>query len=167
MEKYKPKSLKGIPKKVKTTDLQRQAIDNVISGKYKHVAPAMRDAGYSKESSLTPRHALFERKGVQVYLRKLDKKSQKRFAMSLPEKVMDVYLDGLEATKLSGKKAIEHPDHPTRMSAADRFAKFFEWVKEPTATGGKYAQFNFFSLAENKRKQFDEKFKDFLKRFYE
>lgn len=152
-------------RKVKTTDKQRQAIDNIITGKHDKLAPAMRDAGYGKGASRNPGRNLLDRRGVQIYLQKLDKIAQERWNKALPDKVMEVYLDGLSATKLVGKESVEHSDHPTRMNAADRFAKFFGWMGD-VAPAGRYQQFNFFSVSEERRQTFNEGFKKLLKQFY-
>lgn len=105
------------------------AVNNILSGDFKSTAPAMRDAGYSKRSSLNSRHTLFNRRGVQVYIESLFEIARRRWGMSLPEKVMLVYLDGLEATKRIGRKAVEFPDWVTRKAYLDTLAGFLGWIK--------------------------------------
>lgn len=110
--------------RVKATLKQKKAVDNIISGEFKSVAAAMKDAGYSPVSASHPAHALMNSRGVEVYLAKLDEKSQKLWGLKLPEKVMDTYLEGLEATKVVkvGKQTEERPDWLARKSFADKFS---------------------------------------------
>jgi len=49
---------------VKTTPMQKKAVDNLIEGKFKTKKAAMLDANYSLASATQPQHALFERRGV-------------------------------------------------------------------------------------------------------
>ena len=149
----------------KPTDKQRMAIDLILSGKAKTLTDALRQAGYSKNSVKVPKQILFNRKGVQVYLAHLDDKSRKLFKKSIQDKVMDTYFEGLDATSLHGKDAVEHPDYTTRVNTADRFSKFFGWergLKEDD--GSKYNQFNFFNVDPEKQKQFHENLKKFIKK---
>ena len=150
----------------KPTPMQKAAVDNLLSGEYKAVAPAMRDAGYSKSSSLQSHKALIGRRGVQNYIKTLSAKAQKRWNTTIEDKVLDTYLDGLEATKLYGKNAIPHPDFMARKAFADRFAGFFGWVREGGLPTGSYQQINFFEVAREERRQFNENFKGFLRDFY-
>lgn len=149
--------------KVKPTLKQKAAVDNIVTGKFKSVGAAMRDAGYSAKSSKKPRHALINRRGVEVYLNKLDKMAQKRFSLCLRDKVMETYLDGLDAVKPYGKK--EYPDHMARKAFADRFSEFFGWSREAPPTQG-HAQYNFFMFDKTKQDSFNAKFKDFLTESY-
>lgn len=112
----------------KPTKKQREAVNNVLSGEYKSIAKAMRAAGYSEKSSYNPKHTLANRKGVQNYIGSLSDSAQKRWNMSLDEKVMDVYLDGLDATKLHGKKGVEYPDYKMRLEYANKVAEFLSWL---------------------------------------
>jgi len=145
------------------TPMQKRGVDNILSGKYKTMAPALRDAGYANSVADAPRANFFNLKGVQLYLKTLSKVAKKRWSLSLPDKVAMTYLDGLEATKLMGKNAIEHPDFAVRLTYADRFAEFFGWKNQQPAPGSKLQQFNFFSVPEEDRKDFNERFKIFLK----
>lgn len=114
---------------IKPTKRQRQAVDNILSGDYRSVAEAMRAAGYSEKSSYNPKHTLANRKGVQNYIESLSDSAQKRWNMSLDEKVMDVYLDGLDAIKLHGKKGIEHPDYKMRLEYANKVTELLSWLQ--------------------------------------
>lgn len=152
---------------VKPTKRQKRAVNALISGEAKSVKGAMLDAGYSKWTAGKGTDRLIRTKGVAVYLRELDKESRKLFAMSLPAKVMNVYLEGLSAERPYGKNAILFPDHLTRKAFADTFARFYGWLGERLPAGGKYTQFNFFSVGEKERGEFNRNFKGFLKYFYE
>ena len=145
------------------TAMQKQGVDNILSGKYRNFAPALRDAGYTKSVANAPGHNFFNAQGVQLYLKTLSKVAKKRWNVSLPDKVALTYLDGLEATKLAGKDAIEHPDFATRLTYADRFAEFFGWRQDKPMGNIKNQQFNFFSVDEKERQDFNENFKTFLK----
>lgn len=161
-------------KKIEPTQMQRQAVDNIVSGKFvkksgkPDLGKAMRDAGYSQQSSLHPKIALAEKKGVQAYVEQLGEKAKTKWGMSMEDKVMDVYLEGLDAQKPFGKDAVLFPDHPTRKLFADRLAEFMGWV-QPIAimgSGNKVQNFNFFSLPEQKRQAFNTNFDQFLKKYY-
>jgi len=143
------------------TPMQKRGVDNVLSGKYKFVAPALRAAGYSNFTAGRSQENFFKAKGVEVYLKALSKVAKKRWNVSLPDKVALTYLDGLESTRLYGKDAIEHPDNMARLAFADRFAQFFGWTRETPM--GKLQQFNFFSVDEKTKHDFNENFKVFLK----
>src|SRR3990167_4824318 len=130
------------------TPLQKRGVDNILSGKYKTYAHALRDAGYAPSVAAHAEDKFFKAKGVQLYLKTLSKVAKKRWSVSLPDKVALTYLDGLEATKLYGKNAVEHPDHAVRLSYADRFAEFFGWRRGEAVGSVKNQQFNFFSVDE-------------------
>ena len=154
-------------RKVKPTEMQKKAVDNIISGKFKTIKASMTDAGYSDVSAEQPSRALAETRGVEIYLASLSAKAKKRWDSSLEDKVMDTYMDGLDATKLFGKDGIEHPDWMARKSFADRFSEFFGWVsKNQGPSTPQFNQYNFFSMPAEKRKAFNDNFKGFLKRYY-
>jgi hypothetical protein len=151
---------------IKTTPLQKRAVDNIISGKFPSKKAAMKAAGYAERSAAIPTPALIQRKGVKIYLKKLSKIAKERWNMDLPDKVALTYLDGLMATKLVGSEAIEHPDYAVRKTFADAFAEFFGWRGDSSVAGNKYAQYNFFSIGPEKRRGFNERFKNFLAEHY-
>ena len=151
------------PRNVNPTMMQKRGVDNLLSGKYNKIKPALIDAGFSNRTVANPRENFFKAKGVEVYLKTLSKVAKKRWSMSLGDKVAMTYLDGLEATKLFGKDAIEHPDFMARKAFADSFAKFFGWSHEQLTPGSKFQQFNFFSTAENEKRNFNDSFRVFLK----
>src|SRR3990167_1341082 len=164
--------------KAKPTQRQMKAVDGIlIEGK--PAAVAMRDAGYTPKTADTPNHNLAMKKGVQAYLETLEKKVVKRFNISLKDKVMETYLEGLEASKEHpqivgrdeyGKPVYKYrktPDHQLRGQFADRFARFFGWVdanRQPSPS--KMQQFNFFAVPEQEQKKFNNRFHDFLKNYY-
>ena len=110
---------------IKPNPKQIMAINNFLSGQFKSLASAMRDAGYSEKSSYNARHVLLNRRGVQVYMESMSDIAQKRWGMSLPEKVMMTYFDGLKATKGG---TTPQPDWMVRMVSADRFAFLLGWT---------------------------------------
>src|SRR3989344_352371 len=110
----------------KPTKRQKKAIDGIVfDGKSKF--QAMKDAGYSHNCAKYPKHILGNAKGVREYLQTLNKTCVNRFSMTLENKVMQVYLDGLDAQQLT--KYGEYPDHKVRLAFADRFARFFNWIE--------------------------------------
>lgn len=156
-----------MPRVSKPTQLQKRAIDNIVSGRFKSIAEAMREAGYSANTSHRPREKLAMSKGVQAYIESLSKVAKKRWNMSIEQKVALVFLEGLEATKLVGRNAEKvHPDFAVRKIYADSFAKFFGWVQGEVPSGDIHQQFNFFGISEEDRERFNTKFKSFLKDYY-
>lgn len=149
------------------TPKQKKGVDNLLSGKYDTISPALRDAGYSKSTAIEPKKNFLNAQGVKIYLKTLSKVSKKRWNLSLPDKVASVYLDGLSADKPYGKEGKPHPDYQTRLSYADRFAKFFGWTSGEDNSTKKLQQFNFFSVDTKEQNDFNENFKLFLKKMYE
>jgi|SRR3990167_501372 len=153
--------------KTKPSSLQKRAVDNVLSGNFKSVAEAMREAGYSGTTSYRPSEKLAKSKGVQAYLKQLGDKAIQKFGMSLEDRVLEVYLEGLDAQKPYGKNAELFPDHMTRLQFANSFASFFGWQKDQTREGKVQQQFNFFNTtSEEERNAFNKKFNDFLNKYY-
>ena len=114
--------------KVKPTRKQKLAVENILSGKFRSTAEAMRAAGYSVKSSFNSKHILADRKGVQNYVRTLSIELQNRWNMSVQDKVLEVYLNGLDATRPT-YKGNRYPDHLVRLRFADRLAEFFGWIE--------------------------------------
>ena len=153
--------------KTKPSPLQKRAVDNVLSGNFKSVASAMREAGYSETTSHRPSEKLAGSKGVQAYLKQLGGKAIQKFGMSLEDKVLEVYLEGLDAQKPHGKNAKLSPDHMTRLQFADRFTSFFGWSNNQTRDGKVQQQFNFFNtISEEEGNAFNKQFNDFLNKYY-
>ena len=157
---------------VKPSPRQIQAVDNWVSGKYKSKKAAIIDAGYD-ELTANRGDDVFKRKGAQIYIKTLSVMAKRRFNMPIANKIMGVYLDGLDATKLYGKDAVEHPDHRTRKEFADRLSELIEFVpttympgSAPQGKGANFNQFNFFSMAEKERENYNNNFKDFLTKYY-
>ena len=152
--------------KTKPSPLQKRAVDNVLSGNFKSVAEAMRDAGYSGTTSHRPSEKLVKSKGVQAYLEQLGDKAIQKFGMTLEEKVAEVYLDGLSAEKPYGKDAQLFPDHITRLSFASKFSVFFGWTEDQSKGGRIHQQFNYFGISDDQKEVFNKKFGDFLNKYY-
>ena len=145
------------------TAKQKMAVDAIISGKAKSKMGAMRIAGYSKSSTNDAVTRLFNGGGIKKYLAELDRKSREKFGLTIQDKVMETYLNGLDATKLYGKKAKEHPDHLARIAYADRFSKFFGWEKTGIEDkANEYNQFNFFQVKPEDQKKFHTNLKEFI-----
>ena len=145
------------------TPMQKKAVDLILSGKAKSLHQAMKMAGYSDGTAKTPSKNLVRQKGVQLYLSRANNKAMERWNESIQDKVMDVYTDGLDATRLYGKNAVEHPDHMTRLQFADRFSRFFGWEKTIDDDAKKFNQFNFFNVSKEDRDKYKERLKEFLK----
>lgn len=151
---------------VEATEKQRAVIDGYLKGL--GWTEALRVAGYNDSSALHySKKEFLNSKGVQRYISQINKHAQKRFGESLPDKVMRVYFDGLEATKAVklGQQTEERPDWLARKSFADKFSEFFSWSKEQVPTGTQN-QYNFFSVPEKERDEFNQKFKEFLRKNY-
>ena len=149
--------------RVKPTEKQIKAINGVLVGK--KPAQALTDAGYSSKTSSHFKQNFFQSQGVTQYLAKMNKVSLQKFKMNLDDKLIDVYLSGLEATKLHGRNAIEHPDWLARKAFADKLSEFMGWTKEDkfqTANN----QFNFFSFPEEEKRDFNAEFVKFVKNYY-
>lgn len=149
---------------VEATEKQRAVIDGYLKGL--PWTEALRAAGYNRSSALHySKKEFLNSKGVQRYISQMDKHAQKRFGDSLPDKVMEVYFDGLEATKAVkvGQQTEEVPDWSARKSFADKFSEFFGWSREqvPTETQNQY---NFFSVPKSEQEAFNQKFKEFLRK---
>lgn len=149
--------------RVKPTEKQIKAVNGVLSGK--NPSQAMTEAGYSPKTSSHAKQNFFQSRGVIQYLTKMNEESLKKFNMNLEDKVIDVYLNGLDATKLHGRNAIEHPDWLARKAFADKLAEFMGWTKENKAQTLNN-QYNFFSFPQKEREDFNVKFTSFLRTYY-
>ena len=146
------------------TPKQKLAVDNILSGRFKTKTAALQDAGYSDRVSRRPAETLGRARGVQIYLKTLDERSRKKFTMDIREKMMDVYFEGISATKLvrgSRSRYKEWPDWMARKAFVDRLAEFVGWL-QPAAPPSGHTQYNFFMVDEAKRAEFNEKFKSFI-----
>ena len=88
--------------RVKATLKQKKAVDNIISGEFKSVAAAMKDAG-SPVSASHPAHALMNSRGVEVYLAKLDEKSRNSGGSNFPKKLWIPILRDWKPQKLESR----------------------------------------------------------------
>jgi hypothetical protein len=158
----------------KPTPQAVDAVNNIISGKFKSKKEAMMDAGYSITSAQHPRQALIETKGVQEYLKTLSMISKRKYGLSLGDKVMKTYFDGLDANKRVGRDAdVVVEDWQARKSSADALAEFLGLKKgiAPYAAGASgppinNTQFNFFSVPQEERKKWNENLKGFLASYF-
>ena len=140
--------------------MQKKAVDNIMSGKYKSKRKAMRAAGYSDSTSNTPKVFLKE-KGVQLYLKRFEQKAVVRFGMSLDDKIQEVYLDGLDADKPLGKHGDVMQDHKMRKEFADTIQETRGMLRSKTK--GNTQNFNFFMIDKKNRSNFNEAFNDFVR----
>ena len=147
-------------KRGEVTNLQKRAVDNIMSGEFKSKGAAMRDAGFSKSASRNPQ-TLVRADGVQSYLKNFEAKAVARFNMTLDEKIMDVYLDGLDADKPLGKHGEVIQDHKMRKEFADTIQESRGMMK--SKKGGSQQIFNFFMFDKKHRSQFNEAFNSFVR----
>ena len=148
------------------TLMQKKAVDGIIN-EGKSAYRAMVDAGYSKSVADKPKPRLAERDGVKIYLQTLEQKALKRFKMSLKDKVMETFLNGIDANKYYERTGVEYPDHKTRGEFADRFARFFGWVENAHEEKvSKLQQFNFFAVPPEEQTKFNGRFQKFIKQYY-
>lgn len=148
--------------RVKPTEKQIKAINGVLVGK--KPTQALTEAGYSPKTSSHAKQNFFHSQGVLQYLAKMDKESLMRFNMNLGDKLVSVYVSGLESTKLHGRNAIEHPDWLARKAYADKLAEFMGWTKEDKFQTTNN-QFNFFEIPLKEREDFNIKFGQFVRSY--
>ena len=149
--------------RVKPTEKQIKAINGVLAGK--KPTQAMTEAGYSSKTASHAKQNFFQSRGVANYVSKMNKKCREKFEMNLDEKLVDVYLSGLEATKLHGRKTIEHPDWMARKTFADKLADFMGWTRENKSQTYNN-QYNFFLAQKEEREDFNKEFGQFVKSYY-
>ena len=85
----------------------------------------------------------------------------------MTEKTVDVYMDGLKATKLYGKDAVSHPDYAVRKAYADKLVEFMGWRNSPVsseAVGNKTQINNFFVTPKAEQENFNRGFKQFMRK---
>ena len=149
--------------RVKPTEKQSKAINGVLTGK--KPTQAMTEAGYSPKTASHARQNFFQSRGVAKYLAEMDKKSRELFKMNLGDKLVEVYLKGLEASKLHGRNAVEHPDYLTQLAYADKISELVGWTKEEK-TQIFNNQYNFFSFPQEERGGFNKAFDRFMRNYY-
>jgi len=153
--------MRKIPRKrrVITKPMQKQAIDNIMSGKYKSKKRAIMAAGYSESVGNNP-HLLLSKKGALQYLENFETKARIKFGVPIESKLQDVYLEGLEADRPWGKNDII-PDYKVRKEYADTISEMLGLVK--TKARDTKQQFNYFMLGKKDRDNFNTAFNDFIK----
>lgn len=159
---------RGAGRHPKITEKQKSAVDNIISGKARTIKKAMRQAGYSDGSSKNPGNNLLARRGVQEYVKTLNRIAQEKFGIGVKDKLALTYVEGLEATKLYGADALEAPDWQSRHKFAESVARFLNLVEQ--AGEGRRVQanqFNFFSVSNEEKQAINKNFTEFLKKFYQ
>jgi len=94
----------------------------------KNWTQALRIAGYSESTAKHYSKKEFLKScGAQKFYCYMDNKAMKEFGMPLPEKIMELYLEGTQATK-TGADGIEHPDWNVRYEYLLQFAYWFGWT---------------------------------------
>ena len=145
-----------------TSTRQKRVVDNMLSGDYPSKAKAIKAAGYSDAMAHKPARVI-NSSGVQKYVKKLDKKSRELFGVSIGDKIVEVYTEGMGATKLFGKNAIEHPDWLARKAFADKIGPMIGLGTGPPEGGGKGNQYNFFMFNQQEKSEFNSAFGKFVK----
>lgn len=141
-----------------TTDQQKDGVKAILSGKYVTRTEALRSVGYK-----TGPGTFMKSTGVQKYLKMLDVESKRRFnGRGIEDKVVDTYVEGLEATKLYGKNAIKHPDYLARKAFADKIGGMLG-IGGTDDGGGDKNQYNFFMFGQEEKQEFNEAFGEFVK----
>ena len=146
------------------TNRQKKGVANLLSGDYPTKKAALMDAGYTSKGSVSRNPATFMRqKGVQKYVKLLDKESRRVFnGQGIEKKVIEVYVDGLQATKLFGKNAVKHPDFLARKAYADRISPMVG-IEGGDKGGGDQNQYNFFMFSNQEKNDFNKDFAKFVK----
>ena len=157
------KTLKG--KLIQETTLkQKRGVNNMLSGKFPSKAKALEAAGYSHTIAHKPQ-GFIRSAGVQNYLKKLNIESKRLFdGKGIEDKVIEVYTEGLGATKLFGKKGIEHPDWLARKAFADKIGGLLGMGTEDK--GGDQNQYNFFMFKPQEKEEFNQAFGGFVKNYF-
>ena len=141
--------------------MQKQAVDNIMSGKFKSKKAALLDAGYAPASANNITQDFLSRKGVQQYIQSFERKAQVRFGMTLDEKIQDVYLDGLDADKPLGKHGEVIQDHKMRKDFADTIQEIRGNLKGKSRANKQI--FNFFMVDKESRNNFNKNFESFVR----
>ena len=145
-------------KRGKANPMQKKALDNIMSGKFKTKKAAMLDAGYSESVSATKAHRLASSPSGQDHLQNFGEKAKMKFGMTIESKLQDTYLDGLDADRPWGKNDLI-PDYKVRKDYADKVAEMLGWIRSTTKSD---VQFNFFVMDKKDRSKFNRMFSDFV-----
>jgi len=149
------------------TNRQKKGVANLLSGDYPSKKAALVAAGYTSPASVSRNPATFMRqKGVQKYVKLLDKESRRIFnGQGIEKKVIEVYVAGLKATKLFGKNAVKHPDYLARKAYADRISPMVG-IEGGDKGGKDQNQYNFFMFNNQEKNDFNEAFGKFVKNHF-
>lgn len=135
------------------TQKQKRAVDNILSGKFENNRQALKSAGYSNN---IPVSTVLQSDGVKNYVAGFEKKALVKFGMSLDDKLMDVYLDGLTAETPKGDK-----DFRIRKDYADTVSQMKGYLKAKDE--GNKTQINFFQVNRQEQEDFNKQFLEFIK----
>lgn len=84
-----------------------------------------------------------------------------------PETYYQQLKEGLQASKWNDFTGEREADHKTRQSYHDKLGKLLEIEEQPAIVATQHnTQFNFFAVDEEKRKEWNDHFCDFLKSYY-
>lgn len=165
IEKLKPVKPKGGINKRHTTDMQKKAVDNYLSGKYKTKKDAVAAAGYGRNRNATS--LVYNGAGVKVYLEKLEAQARKKYGVDLREKSVDVLMEGLDAYKVT--KEGNNPDFAVRKQYLDKLYDLMGVNKELNSSSmaqprsKKNTQVNFFMTNKEDQEVFNTQFKSMMK----
>ena len=149
---------------IQPNNRQKTAVQGFLDGR--KWAEALRLAGYSHKTTLHfSKKDFLESRGVKTLLNQLGDVAMQRFGMSLPDKIVSGYLDGIDATRVvnAGKKTRKYPDFIVRKAYLDKLCEFLGWTDSKSYQPEQHNTFNFFSGSQEERSRFNEKFKAFLK----
>jgi hypothetical protein len=91
----------------------------------------------------------------------------KQWGVSVPDKIGEVMLNGLEADKPYGKEGFLHADWMARHKFAESLSKFFGLLESHSESDRPTQnQFNFFSVPKDEQHKFNANFNEFIKKFY-
>lgn len=147
-------------KKVKPTNMQKVAIDNLMSGQYKTDKAAIMAAGFTEQSAAKGKSMILQTRGAEEYLKNFEAKALIKFGMTIHSKLQDVYLEGLDADKPWGKNDII-PDYDIRKKYADTIAEMLGIIESRSKKTAQ--QFNFFMFGKDERSKFNHLFNQFVR----
>ena len=148
-------------KKVKATNRQKTAIDNLMSGQYKTEKAALMAAGFSEQSAAKGKSMILQTRGAEEYLKNFEAKALVKFGMTIHSKLQDVYLEGLDADRPWGKNDVI-PDYKIRKNYADTIAEMLGIIESKVK--GPAQQFNFFMFDKVERSRFNKLFNKFVRK---
>lgn len=111
--------------------MQKKFVEEKLKGKSSRRAAL--DAGYSENTATNANDNILERRGTMEYFQ-----SKMKEAGITEDKVAQVLEEGLGATNLNGKDAIEHKDFKTRLDYAKYINELggYQVIKKTDITSG-------------------------------